>query len=626
MGINQNAKDKNIIINQKEKRSELNIYTCGNAKQIKSFNKNEIIGKYYVEQDLDFYEEKHPNNDWYFNFYLKELNDELIDKILNNVISNYRYNKTYKNNIILILFDKIEKNKDDVLKIKIILDKFDKMHKIYKPILLFAFKKTETEMELEDEDNVDKNEEEEEKNILDNIIQENKYDKYLTKKYIEVVYYNENNYSNIIGKINSIYCYYNNIGDLFTIFDEMIKGYHLNNNKKNKIKYKATFNILVIGRPGSGKSTLINILLNRRKAREGIGESVTQIVSKYVHDKYPLAFEDTPGFENAQDLEKIIYFINTSNNIFKQGKNKFHLVLYLINSSNERTFIGEEVKLIQFIENQIKIPIFFVCTRSRTVENARDFEEVVKMNLWQNFGEKTNLINHIYFCHLLNEKDGIYKRFGIDNLLNGIQKYYRKVIENKEKELFSNFEIEINKDINESLEDTIFLSGLKSSKNFENYLNEISLKLIEEYEYFTYQEELKGEKNKASTNGKLNKINELLIDHLAMELDGKTTGNIFIKKNIDLILNNIAEKDPLETSIWCLKQKSQDEILKNITISDEDIKKSVRITKEFGFEAKKEFLNYLRSNNEFESYLKNILKDYKEAIEALTKLVGISEE
>lgn len=41
----------------------------------------------------------------------------------------------------------------------------------------------------------------------------------------------------------------------------------------------------------------------------------------------------------------------------------------------------------------------------------------------QNFGSKTSLIEHIYSCQILNEKDGIYKRFGIDTILKNIQDF-----------------------------------------------------------------------------------------------------------------------------------------------------------------------------------------------------------
>ena len=615
-----NNKEETIIASEKDKISELYIYICGNKKEINLFNKKEIIRDNYI-QNYDNFEEKHPNYDWYFNYNFQELNEDSINKILNNIINDYRAKKNFKNNLILIFFESNTLTESDIKKVQMILSNIDKMHKVYKPILLFAFKKEILEI---DEEKVEKKSDEDAKRIMNEIIKENKFD----NKFIEIAYYNENDYSEILKKINSAYCYYNNIGDLFTVLDEMIRGYNFySNTTKSKIKFASTFNILVIGRPGGGKSTLINLLLNERKAREGIGESVTKVVSKYIHDKYPITFEDTPGFEDNKDLEKMLNFLRDSNDFFGKGKNKFHLILYIINGSNERTFIGEEVKLINFIQNYMNIPLFFVCTRCKNEDFAKDFEEVIKMNLWQNFGDKTSLVNNIYCCHLLNEKDGIYKRFGISELLIGIQKFYLKELEKKEKEFLLNkgsqFPLEIINNTNDNFSsDSIFLTGLKSPEYFEDYLNKLSIKIIERYEYLTY---LEGERHKKMNNDDnndedLDKINELLVDHLAMELNGKSKGYIFCKRNKNQVEENIKKNEVIETN-WRCKTKTQDIYLRNGKIvSDESIKYSIRKTNEFGIEAKKEFLNLLRYNNGFALYLEEIINNYKEAIESLTKL------
>ena len=611
-------KGEKVIIREKEKRSKLNVYTCGNIKEIKIFNKKEIGGDNYMRQDLEFMDEKHPHFDWFFNYYFTEMNEKLINKIMVKIVEGYKNKKNSNNNIILIFFDSKEKNDEKKRKIQLILENFDQMNKIYKPVIILALKN--------DKNNEEENSGETEENLFADIIKGNKYNNYYIKKYIETIHYNEDDYSEITRAIYSVYCYFNNIGDIFSILDEMIRGYNFYNSKMiNKTKFASTLNILVLGRPGCGKSTLINLLLNKRKAREGIGESITKVVSKYVHEKIPLTFEDTPGFENDNDLKKMIQFLSDSNNIFKRGKNDFHLVLYLINSSNERTFIGEEVALIDFIEKNMKIPIFFVCTRSKNKEHAKDFEEILKMNLWQNFGENTNLVNYIYCCHLLNEKDGVYKSFGIDELLEGIKNYFSKEIAKKENELFNSGKTETNLgkfEIKE--EDSIFLPGLKDPIFFENYLNEISSKIIEDYEYLVYLEESKKIKNNEYSKN-IDKIIELLIDHLALELNGKSTGNIFYKKNRDEVINNVNNYIQDSTYYGCFSTKTPPEHLKGNIIKDEKIKRAIIITREFGIEAKRQFLNEIRNDSGFEEYLKIIIKNYKDAIQSLTNLNKIIE-
>ena len=63
--------------------------------------------------------------------------------------------------------------------------------------------------------------------------------------------------------------------------------------------------------------------------------------------------------------------------------------------------------------------------------------------------------------------------------------------------------------------------------------------------------------------------------------------------------------------------KTQDEEIKNITITDENIKYSIRITREYGIEATNDFLKDIQSGEGFESYLNDIIKSYKTAIESL---------
>ena len=604
---------------EKEKKIPLNIYTCGNIEEIKNFDKKEVGGDNYMEQDEDYFEEKHPKLDWFFNYYLTEMNEDLITKIMNNICAEYKRKNTSNNNILLIFLDSNEKINENKEKIRIIFENLDKIYKIYKPIIILAFKENKNKIDIE------RNSEENEEYLIDNVIKENKYDNYFIKKYIEIIHYKEDDYTEIMKKINSIYCYYNNIGDIFSILDEMIRGYNFYNNKsRNKTKFASTFNILVLGRPGSGKSSLINSLLNKRKAREGIGDSITKVVSKYVHDKYPITFEDTPGFENDNDLKKMINFLGEYNDFFGGGKNQFHLVLYLINSSNARTFMGQEIELIDFIEKKLKIPIFFVCTRSKNKDYAKNFEEVVRVNLWQNFGENTNLVNHIYCCHLVNEIDGVYKKFGIDELLQGIKNYFYKEIERKENELFMSDKNEINSEKEENSDkDCIFLSDLKKPQDFENYLNEISLKIISNYENITYLEEINKNNNNVNNDNNF-KINELLVEHLALELNGKCTGNVFCKKYHEQINEylEIYRKAPL---FGCISRKTIDENIGGDTIKDEDIKKAIRITREFGMEAKKQFLNNLKNEYGFEEYLKTLIKNYKEAIQSLANLNKIIE-
>ena len=64
-----------------------------------------------------------------------------------------------------------------------------------------------------------------------------------------------------------------------------------------KIKNLNTLNIIVVGKSGVGKSTLINSLFRGNFAETGLGRPVTSEIRRLEKKDYPLAIYDTPGFE-----------------------------------------------------------------------------------------------------------------------------------------------------------------------------------------------------------------------------------------------------------------------------------------------------------------------------------------
>ena len=459
---------------------------------------------------------------------------------------------------------------------------------------------------LEDKKNNDSS-----KNCNHNI---NEYNK-LSNPYLELIYYSEGDYSEIEKKIYSLYCYFNNIGDIYSIINLMLgqNKFYLDNQSNNKSK--ATLNILVIGRPGGGKSTLINLLLNERKAREGIGLSITKLYSKYIHNEYPITFIDTPGFETENDLNRMIGFLDQSNIFFGDGKNKIHLILYIINSCNERSFIGEEKKLIKHIYKNTKIPIFFILTRAENIKNVDDRKAVLTINLYQDFPEKKELSKNIYCCQLLNERDGIYKQFGVDELLKSIQDYFKIEINNiniindnlKNKQFFLG---------HSPLYHQILLSSLNKYESFEKYLLALSNSIIENYKNLVKQEEKKkySEKNK---NQKLNKIiaydqiNNMLVKHLAFELDGD-----FSENNINNIIFNFSysyEKEKNNSFSYSHPN------IKDKKLKEDNIKSIETRTEELGKYAQNIFFVNLKKKG-FHNYLNEIIIQYQKAIDSLTNL------
>jgi GTPase Era involved in 16S rRNA processing len=77
----------------------------------------------------------------------------------------------------------------------------------------------------------------------------------------------------------------------------------------------------MIGRPGVGKSTLVNLLSNSKRSMEGKGASVTKYITRYVIDKYKISLYDSPGFDSNQNIQNIKYLIEKLNNHLIKAKN-----------------------------------------------------------------------------------------------------------------------------------------------------------------------------------------------------------------------------------------------------------------------------------------------------------------
>ena len=153
-------------------------------------------------------------------------------------------------------------------------------------------------------------------------------------------------------RLNIIFSYYNELGDEFSFI----------NSKRKKMLYKNIddsnildyINIVLLGKTGAGKSTLINIMLDEKKSIEGGTRlpSTSKNFIIYQKDNIPLRFYDVRGIEDDQTL------INQIDILSNKPKN---VILYLIeytnniiDNNNNKLF----EKLVKF-----KIPILFVITK-----------------------------------------------------------------------------------------------------------------------------------------------------------------------------------------------------------------------------------------------------------------------
>ncbi len=144
-----------------------------------------------------------------------------------------------------------------------------------------------------------------------------------------------------------------------------------------------TLNIIVVGKTGVGKSTLINAVFREDLAVEGMGKPVTDHMSKISKEGFPLNIYDTRGFELGRDAQ-----IEVRNEIIKTIKDgvktkdinkQIHCIWYCVNTATNRIEPEEIDWLREFAkENEItKVPVIIVLTQSFSKKNAQAMRKYI---------------------------------------------------------------------------------------------------------------------------------------------------------------------------------------------------------------------------------------------------------
>lgn len=158
-------------------------------------------------------------------------------------------------------------------------------------------------------------------------------------------------------------------------------SYNIINDLYNKIKEEneniSPVNIMLIGKTGVGKSTLINNIFREKLSETGIGKPITKHLKKITKEGVPINLYDSRGLELSEEVQKKVREdINLEiDRINKKSKEEdmIHAVWYCINATSNRI---EEFE-IQWIEELSKrLPVIIVLTQSYT-EEAKEFEKYI---------------------------------------------------------------------------------------------------------------------------------------------------------------------------------------------------------------------------------------------------------
>lgn len=171
--------------------------------------------------------------------------------------------------------------------------------------------------------------------------------------------------------------------DVSEMADQVLKAI------KKEYQSLKTLNVMVLGKTGVGKSTLINQMFNENLVDTGVGKPVTKKIRKIVKNDFPLAIYDTPGLElkgenSVNNLQtEIVEEIQKGIKTGDIGE-MIHCLWYCIATPSHRLEEGE-VQFLKHLGDKLKefdLPLIVVLTQSYSKNDAKALmEEIAKENL-----------------------------------------------------------------------------------------------------------------------------------------------------------------------------------------------------------------------------------------------------
>lgn len=151
---------------------------------------------------------------------------------------------------------------------------------------------------------------------------------------------------------------------------------------QKEVKELKKINILIAGKTGVGKSTLINAVFRENLAQTGVGVPVTQNLNKISKEGIPLVIYDTKGLELSQESQEEVRRAILEEISKPERKNNpdelMHICWYCVNALSNR-IEPYEIEWIRDLAGQM--PLVLVLTQSLGDQYRELFYAIEDLNL-----------------------------------------------------------------------------------------------------------------------------------------------------------------------------------------------------------------------------------------------------
>ena len=188
---------------------------------------------------------------------------------------------------------------------------------------------------------------------------------------------------------------------------------------QGEIKGLKKLNVIIAGKTGVGKSTLINAMFRENLAETGIGRPVTEHMKRLTKPDFPLAIYDTRGFELSGKVQKQVTqeIIDTIEDgaKSKDQEDDIHCLWYCVSGASDR-LEPEEISFIEKLTEgtrRARVPVIIVLTKSvskASVKKLRDY--ILDQNL-----DVVQVVPVLAQDYPIDE-DYTVKAYGLDTLLS----------------------------------------------------------------------------------------------------------------------------------------------------------------------------------------------------------------